>query len=84
LIPGGWETPANPSEAKAWRLAGYRRLSPEALDLVHHDQVARLAAARAELAAIIARWKEVQETIDTLSVTTVEITGVLLEKRREQ
>jgi hypothetical protein len=75
--------PLTPSEAKAWRMAGYRRLSAEALGLVHHDQEARLAAARIELDAIVARWKEVQHTRDTLSVTTVEIQQVLLEKRRE-
>lgn len=79
-----WEAPGNPTEAKAWRMEGYRRLSGPALDLVHHDQVSRLAAAQSELRAIITRWKEVQAVIDTLSVTTREIEGVLLEKRREE
>jgi hypothetical protein len=73
--------PRSPSEAKAWRMAGYRRLSAEALGRVHHDQEARLGAGRIELAAIVARWKEVQHTVDTLSVTTQEIQQVLLEKR---
>lgn len=79
-----WEAPASPSEARAWRMAGYRRLTAGGLDMIHHDQTRRLAAARTELDAIVGRWKDVQATVDTLSVTTQEIEGVLLEKRREQ
>lgn len=78
-----WEMPRDPSEAKAWRMAGYRRLPAESLDVIHHDQTARLAAARTEMTAIATRWKEVQETIDTLSVTRQEIMQVLLEKARK-
>lgn len=83
MAPDPWEMPADPSEARAWRMAGYRRLAAGALDLIHHDQSSRLAAAEIEMTAIVARWKDVQHTIDTLSVTTREIEGVLLEKRRE-
>ena len=79
-----WAMPIDPTEAKVWRMAGYRKLSAESLDVVHHNQVARLAAAQAEMAAIAGRWREVQAVIDTLSVTTREIEGVLLEKRRDQ
>jgi hypothetical protein len=78
-----WEMPRDPSEAKVWRIAGYRQLTRGALDQVHHDQTSRLTAARIEMTAIVSRWKDVQATIDTLSVTTQEIEHVLLEKRRE-
>jgi len=82
-VHGSWEMPANPSEAKAWRMAGYRRLSVQALDLIHREQCQRLAAGRIEEHAIVSRWTEVHNVVDTLSVTTREIEGILLERRDE-
>lgn len=82
-MSNGWEVPANPTEAKAWRIADYRRLTVQALDLIHREQCQRLASGRIEERAIVSRWAEVHAVVDTLSVTTREIETVLMERRDE-